>query len=68
MIDTFIKTKEHPIPPQAPEGYKWVPVMKLVDILVYTKMAKSKTEARNLIRQGAVTVYPVKEKSCDQSA
>jgi ribosomal protein S4 len=34
--------------------------MKLVNIMVQAKLAKSKTEARNLIRQGAVTVYPEK--------
>lgn len=34
--------------------------MKLVDVMVATGLVKSKTEARNLIRQGAVSIWPAK--------
>ncbi len=34
--------------------------MKLVDIMVQAGLTKSKTEAKNLIKQGAVKVYPAK--------
>ena len=32
-------------------------MMKIVDMLVLSGMAKSKSEAKRLIQQGAVTVY-----------
>lgn len=33
--------------------------VKVVDVMVHAGLAKSKTEAKNLIKQGAVTLYTI---------
>ena len=52
----FDKTfKEHAVPDDVPE-YKWTGPMTIVELLVATKLAASKSEARRLVDDGGVKI------------